>query len=602
MTEEKMQNEQQNEQELSVVNENTQKKPSKKKLWIIICSIVAALLLIGGGTAFWFLKDKIIPPKQEQATLDLIPVKLGDKWGYINQKGEYVINPQFEYADYFCDGLAAIVQSVDKKERYLYGYIDKKGKQVIKAQYKYATPFSDGLAFVVAEDGYPTCINKSGKTVFTLSQAELAYSFSEGMAQFVKFEKKLSKEKGWRGKVGFVDKTGKVVIAPQFDDARPFHEGFAAILQNDKWGFIDKAGKIVINPQFDEVGFFMNGITFFRNGTQYGFIDKQGKYVINPQFAEARYMEEQMAPIKIGDLWGYCNNDGKIVVNPQFEEARIFSDGLARIKQNERWGYIDHKGKFVINPQFSWSTGFNEGIAFVKVGDKFGVINKKGEYTINPQFDSIIPYNDTPFGLVQNDYYDMSEFLTNLDKIFGKNTFDSFSNSSTFRTLFNHSYYKDDLYRPDEYDSHNMVTYKRRALSKEIIMDSIQFHFDESTWKYVDKYEYYGRYNQYQRWAGSSKVNNYDANIDKITCTFVLSDKATLRQEKILKAIKTKIEKLYGCEMSSSNVYRSYCYINKKGLSFKLTSLKSGNISLEVYMDSEYLQWTWQRYYCEDNE
>lgn len=26
----------------------------------------------------------------------LMPVKQGDKWGYINAKGEYIINPQFD--------------------------------------------------------------------------------------------------------------------------------------------------------------------------------------------------------------------------------------------------------------------------------------------------------------------------------------------------------------------------------------------------------------------------------------------------------------------------------------------------------------------------
>src|SRR5690606_31782327 len=31
-----------------------------------------------------------------QVDLKLIPVKSGEKWGYINKKGEYVINPQFQ--------------------------------------------------------------------------------------------------------------------------------------------------------------------------------------------------------------------------------------------------------------------------------------------------------------------------------------------------------------------------------------------------------------------------------------------------------------------------------------------------------------------------
>ena len=38
--------------------------------------------------------------------IKLIPIKSGDKWGYIDRKGNYVINSQFEDAFNFSDGLA----------------------------------------------------------------------------------------------------------------------------------------------------------------------------------------------------------------------------------------------------------------------------------------------------------------------------------------------------------------------------------------------------------------------------------------------------------------------------------------------------------------
>jgi hypothetical protein len=47
----------------------------------------------------------------------------------------------------------------------------------------------------------------------------MAYPFSDGLAVVVKDEK-----------AGYVDKTGKMVIAPQFARAQPFSEGLAAVL------------------------------------------------------------------------------------------------------------------------------------------------------------------------------------------------------------------------------------------------------------------------------------------------------------------------------------------------------------------------------------
>ena len=56
------------------------------------------------------------------------------------------------------------------------------------------------------------------------------------------------------------------------------------VVQNGKWGFIDKTGKIVINPQFDEVDYFgfIEGLCGVKIGDKRGFIDKTGKYVWNP--------------------------------------------------------------------------------------------------------------------------------------------------------------------------------------------------------------------------------------------------------------------------------------------------------------------------------
>ena len=60
-------------------------------------------------------------------------------------------------------------------------------------------------------------------------------------------------------KYGFIDKNGKVVIEPQFDDAGDFSEGFAQVKKDGKWGFIDKSGKVVIEPQFRDAEPFSEG-------------------------------------------------------------------------------------------------------------------------------------------------------------------------------------------------------------------------------------------------------------------------------------------------------------------------------------------------------
>ena len=55
-----------------------------------------------------------------------------------------------------------------------------------------------------------------------------------------------------KDKWGFVDKDGKMVIQPTYEDARSFSDGYAAVCQAGKWGFIDMQGKMVISPQFED--------------------------------------------------------------------------------------------------------------------------------------------------------------------------------------------------------------------------------------------------------------------------------------------------------------------------------------------------------------
>ena len=47
--------------------------------------------------------------------------------------------------------------------------------------------------------------------------------------------------------VGWIDHTGKVVIAMDWDNANEFDShGMAAVRKNGKWGWIDESGEVVL--------------------------------------------------------------------------------------------------------------------------------------------------------------------------------------------------------------------------------------------------------------------------------------------------------------------------------------------------------------------
>ena len=82
-------------------------------------------------------------------------------------------------------------------------------------------------------------------------------------------------------KYGFIDRTGKTVIAPKFDLTFQFSEGLAAVMIGGKWGYIDTAGRMVIQPRaLMRADDFRNGLAFVvtKDGKD-GYVDRTGEYV-----------------------------------------------------------------------------------------------------------------------------------------------------------------------------------------------------------------------------------------------------------------------------------------------------------------------------------
>ena len=97
----------------------------------------------------------------------LASVQKDGKRGYINTKGEQIIECKFDYADDFNEGFAAVQK--DGK----WGYINTKGEQAIECKFDDACYFSEGFAGV-SKDGKCGYINTKGcSVIFDESKNEI---------------------------------------------------------------------------------------------------------------------------------------------------------------------------------------------------------------------------------------------------------------------------------------------------------------------------------------------------------------------------------------------------------------------------------------------
>jgi hypothetical protein len=210
---------------------------------------------------------------------------------------------------------------------------------------------------------------------------------------------------------GFIDKTGRVVIEPQWEEVRAFREGLAPVKRDGKIGFIDKTGRVAIEPQWEEDsgwhGFdffftdFNEGLARVKRDGKYGFIDKTGRVAIEPQWEEALVFVEGLAQVKRDGKYGFIDKTGRVVIEPQWTDPLFyFYEGLARVKRDGKYGFIDKTGRVVIEPQWDETGVFMEALAPVKRDGKWGFIDKTGRVIIEPQWDVLDLYretNDSPF-------------------------------------------------------------------------------------------------------------------------------------------------------------------------------------------------------------
>ena len=314
--------------------------------------------------------------KSKNENEELIPMRVGSKWGYINLDGHMIINPQFDDAKPFSEDLAAV--KIDGK----YGYINKGGDIVIDAQYEETQDpsFKTGYAIVKLNKKYGI-IDKNGKYI-----AEAKYdtigSFFDGLAR-------VSRQGGY----GYIDETGSEVISTQFSSAQDFSNGYALVAQNlgegNKWGLIDTSGNIIQKPIYTNLKKESNGL-FSASYTLYGetidiLLSNDGKEIIGDY--DVIQCDEKYTMIEKDFRYGIVDELGRVIAEPQYNYIGSFNEGLCYVKKDGKCGYIDENGTLVIDMQYDDTQSFSEGLAAVEINGKYGYINKNNVMVIPPQFD-----------------------------------------------------------------------------------------------------------------------------------------------------------------------------------------------------------------------
>lgn len=288
-----------------------------------------------------------------------------EKWGYINENGDFVIPAQYDRARNFYCG-RAIVKTGGKE--YI---IDQSGKIINSTGFDEIENFYNNYA-VVEKDDVDGLINTNGDYVIQPTYYTLGDVASNGLLVF-------------------------------------------QIQSNGKYGFINTNNERKIELEYNQVEEFNNGVACVRSGSKWGAINAQGKWVIQPTY-------EGLEPITGKDmvkfcesssgsgsyLYGVMDHNGNIKVQALYRS--IYNDWTGHgilMAQNTsgKYGFIDVNGNVVVPFNYDYAEPFwvgNEYTAVRTINDSYSgsryhtsIINRSGNivFTLAEDEEFVEAYN-----------------------------------------------------------------------------------------------------------------------------------------------------------------------------------------------------------------
>ncbi len=321
----------------------------KSKRYIFLIAAALMLFLSGCGNT-----GASAPPEQQEVSSNLYPGYIyegGNRiWGYINESGEFDIQPKYSHAeDFNPEGLAAV--GLDGK----YGVINMEGDYVVKPEYMYIQDIYQGTIIGVKEynSGYDLIDTKGNVIKEITGQLE---KFSEGLALYTSSMDWANRE------YGYIDNKGNVIIEAQYLWGTPYTEEGAVVKTKDNtFVVLDTKGEILHRLGGNIVSEISEGTVIYRDEAtnREGYMTLEGQKITEAVFDQARPLEGGIGEVMITDasgksLWGLINSNSEFVFQPQFGGIEALGEGFyAVFRPNEYldWPWRDFLPKALMNQE-----------------------------------------------------------------------------------------------------------------------------------------------------------------------------------------------------------------------------------------------------------
>ncbi len=223
-----------------------------------------------------------------------IAVQKGTKWGFTNEKGDVLIQPQYDDVVNFSDGLAA-VKIGDK-----WGAVNTAGELMIQAHFCDPFFFENGLTMARHEKSGSSLYNKKGEKQFDLP-GYVYDTIAKGLYSYRK-----------NAKFGLIDSKGEIAVPCAYDWIFEADEmGWIKVRKNDKTGFISIDQPVPealrFPTKFVAIFGFSDGISRVKTDSiSHAWVDRAGNQLVPGVYAQVNDFHEGLA--------GYTNQRYGVVI------------------------------------------------------------------------------------------------------------------------------------------------------------------------------------------------------------------------------------------------------------------------------------------------
>jgi DNA polymerase-3 subunit epsilon len=373
---------------------------------------------------------------------ELCAAKLDNRWGYLNLKGETIIEYQFTYAGEFIDGIAPVSDSPFFNSGSEFndgcGFIDRNGNRLIPLEYSMSTdaiPFvrNDGYIQLVIDGWHNEALfSKNGKRITPINAYLLRLPDiieNSDLLPFKVYNDWYDNDNEIDRFCGYTNINGEIIIEENYKRCDLFSEGLALVVNlNDEILFIDKTGEVIFRTGvFDENLFcdgFKNGIAILNNHNEDIVITRDGKFLLenfrNHHFLRTEisnylihYNRSEIALKKIGMI----DLNGNELLPENYSSLTLIKLNKYYViaSKNNKYGIIDLSNDIIVDFDFDYIDG-DKKIAFKN--NLWFIINNDAEVIYDLKFFALMELK-SPFNffydrklLTKNDFFDSENFTS----------------------------------------------------------------------------------------------------------------------------------------------------------------------------------------------